>query len=591
MFHIFTTLPTDMMIELHDVEQFPETLDTIESFLFWFIPLSCDNVDIPDHAHISRTDFRRCFQQKLEEIIEIPSSTEDNLVLRIAELTLDLCKEYLFVPDNVLFSRQEFEKTYLPKATYIKDSFEKMSNELNPFVKYVNELRAKVFVREELKQFLVLSHFYLYTHKDIIMNANWNDFLNAINDKRDAGDDVSTKLGNYKKCDPLFLKAFLMEPSNRRFGWVNRKVTEQGEQQKVNGILRTILDLPILTSIIDTSSEKWNPFAVNLSMKKRKKSKIDNANNQKLKNKRTDENFKGLGLDLKRYLEKHTWMFFDYEVAQKKVDYVKTKFLYCTSEISLLYDQFILERLASINFISALYDLFEKVPKRTVWTLSRFISSPLVNFRLKLIAYHERMQADEAFRKMVQIPSNGQPPGDSEWDAMLMGDGAWISCLGKILDYQLNCTLPILEIVYHYLFALIRDAHKGEEYETIEKRYFESVKSYLTELSSSRSYSFYSKTKSGYLVPLKSTSSAPLFGANNKMELNTNFKEYLPFLTSNHLIQPPFPNFCREVYLSFYEDIIYRCKNNLFQKIGSNITKERIDRLAIQDLRFFNNNN
>lgn len=488
--NIFTNIPEDVLTRLHPEKYTRKTFESIETFIFRFTPLA-ENV-LGEHAHLvmSFAELHEQLSQALAITLKQAESANSgtytlDIVMHISELTLDLCKDYISMPQAVTFP------SYPPNNELYYAAIDPHHN----LKSWMDELRRNFFDRDELRNFLLLSYFYSDTFEkddsDCIGKKDWQDYIDAIHGNENAaGSTISEKLGNFKRGKPLFLSAFMMHP-------------EKADTQKKNPFhLRTPLDLPVITSIINTTSKSTNPFMIEQT--------TANAN-----------------VDLGQYLRKSAWMFHHSsrikgDTIQKQVCQ-EQQFSYYTADVAYIYDQFLLERLAGINFINALYALHDSTPDSIVQTLGMFMSSPLCNARMRLLKFQERMQKDGQFQAYIA----------HEWN-----ERVWNTCLTNLLEYHLNCTLPILDVVFHYLMALAFESSLIASRE----EYMQSMEKYFSNLCVSEDLAFYHVNSSGLFCPKRSP--IPFDGLNKKL---------------------PYGKFAFNVYIHFYQDIIRRSAYNLFR--------------------------
>ena len=504
MYHIFTTLPTELLIKLHDAGNCQKTLEAVESFIFRFIPLS-DQVEGETSSSLITIQERRenLINIMKKEIGKSGRSTYDS-VRRIAKLTLYLCNDFLLMPENATFLPAESNKS-LSSSTL---------DDYKPVKEWMADLQNSLFKCDELENFLLLSYFYngTFIAPDEESNSSklkkeekikQKDLQSIVDDVRNDPDAKKSKISdyvsNFQKKDPLFLSAFIL-PSGKQ-----RTKSSAGNKMNVNKwdiiCFQTPLDFPILTSIISTT-KKSSPFIIN-------------------------ETEQSQDLDLRTFFNENTWMLhYSSEIKggsiQKHLCQMK-ELSYYTAETAYVFDQYLLERLAGINYINALYSLSQSIPDSILQSLMKFMSSPLCNMRMRLLEFHAELQKDNLFQEFISHELNEQ---------------IWNIYLINLLEYHLNCTLPILDVVFHYLMALALK----ESLITSGEDYRNSMEQFFSDLCKSDKFKFYQMKNAGSVVPARCGFTLD--------DLNPHIR---------------YGEFSFDIYKNFYYDMIRRAENNLFR--------------------------
>ena len=277
--------------------------------------------------------------------------------------------------------------------------------------------------------------------------------------------------------------------------------------------------MAVLTSIIRTTRTSNNPCVIN-AMDTRKILNLDKF----LEN---------------TFLAIHS-SFMEKNNSIQDFFYHQKGYSYYTPAVAYIFDQFLLERLTGINFINSLYQQSMKIPDSITKILAHFISSPLCNARMKMLDYQVKLIGDSEFHEYIS----------HEWYEEL-----WGKTLQILLEYHLNCTLPVLDLMYHYMMGL-----------AFEKSLIPSKEHYMKSMDDY----FFSVCKSSDENNDKTASK----------ENNHNDDEFLFFRENNNKIIIPkrcaFPlkdmnpnisydTFASIIYRQFYHDMARRADNNLFR--------------------------
>lgn len=149
-----------------------------------------------------------------------------------------------------------------------------------------------------------------------------------------------------------------------------------------------------------------------------------------------------------------------------------------------LYNNFFLERLTNVNFINRLYSIQKKFDfsQENILPLIEFTNSPLLQFRLKILNLYEENYISYFKYNPLFLPE-------------------WNRYLSNILLHQLVCTLPIIDLVFHYLMYLrnskLNKAHKFGE----KSQFSQSVCTYFKKLASNKSSYFFDYGKNNDYIP------------------------------------------------------------------------------------------
>lgn len=105
-----------------------------------------------------------------------------------------------------------------------------------------------------------------------------------------------------------------------------------------------------------------------------------------------------------------------------------------------IYNQFILERIGNFNFINCLYQAKKDacLPQGSLDILKNLVNCPLLNFRLNVIN-----EFSDFYKRYLKNHPNFMDESNSYFY--------------KLILHQIHCTIPIIDIVFHYLFSLVND--------------------------------------------------------------------------------------------------------------------------------------
>ena len=480
-YNIFSNLPLDTMIRFHVRKNLKSFLEDVELFMQRYIPLFIENE--MNVAFPSPRELRKFLQSRVK----------DAKPAKIAELTTILCKNYLdfwnhldknhfsILADNLMTMVPTRRSLFLDMAEFFWDG-----------------IYNKKEIDEEIVQFLVLSHYYTHTHTTeddaILDKKEWSCIIN--NENPESGTMIKTipdKIASFCEKDPLFPYAFLI--SN------NQREKHGGEKFW----LRTIIDMPVLTGILYSTAFSKNPFIIN-------KRTISEARK----------------LNMENFLKLFNG-FFTSDPNEGSIIFNNYKSEVYSSKVAFIFDQYILERLAGINFINCLYIIKRSsiLPDQIINEMESFILSPLPNFRFLLLKAHEGDVAKE-FERHPEFIS------------------PWIIFLDKIMKFNVFCSLPIMDFVFHYLMALqsIEQKDYNKDY---SEHYLTNMMNYISALSQSGIYSFYAKDDDGNLTPQK-----------------------YPFLFRNSNLDSIYAERCPALYLLFFDKIIQMRFNNFLSRNSIN---------------------
>jgi len=143
-----------------------------------------------------------------------------------------------------------------------------------------------------------------------------------------------------------------------------------------------------------------------------------------------------------------------------------------------IFNQFMLERIGNFNLINRLYYFQQKTPLSidNLTSLGELVNCPLLRFRISFLDYFEA-QYEKYFKyNRLQIP---------EWDLFLR----------KSILHQLTCTLPILDLVFHYLAYLATNKC------SLSALFESSIDKYFDELVANESFAFFKYSDIGSCIP------------------------------------------------------------------------------------------
>ena len=412
MHNIFTTLPVDVTAAMHQTcgsKKIQQSFRAIESFIFRYVPLSHSVVETS--SLLSFSALNKVFKSLLKERIHVSSDATDDYALQIADLVLDLCEEYLAMPESSTFF--PYNQRYTPSAS--------MNAVCQKSIEWMTNLQRNLLNRKDLKRFLVLSYYYIETHEvtdaDAVKKKDWQEWVDLIfNDTNAKQSSVEDMLKNFKNKHPLILSAFLMPLD--KVALETRRMSQPEDRTRNPIHARSILDLPVLTSMIRTTRQSNNPCVIN----------------------ETDTRER---LNLDTFLKNTSFAIHSSFVEKNNTiqDFFHSQKGYSnyTPAVAYIFDQFLLERLTGINFINSLYQQSMKIPDSITKIFARFISSPLCSSRMKMLDYQTELLGNSEFNEFIS----------HEWYEEL-----WGRYLEMLLEYHLNCTLPVLDLMYHYMMGL-----------------------------------------------------------------------------------------------------------------------------------------
>lgn len=393
-----------------------QEIDNLEEVIYRYIPLE--------------SDILYGFTELKENLINtIKEVSGDSDIVKLAELTLRLCKPYLkheVAISNTTFT--PFNNKFFPSQ---------------PIKEFLDCMYCDSF-NNELKTFMILS--YVYSHSKCKSPIKKNAIYKIYNCKKYGSVDMGSnprsiydkllKIYNLNKADFTYLSAFL---------------DYKGNQITFN----SWYDSEIVMGLIDSAVKSKNPF-------------VQRTNGLEPTN---------IKLFIKAFqdisINKHTRINI---ISLIDKDIIKKHHL---SENRLyIYNQFFLERIGNFNFINKLYSLQQKMSLsvESLPALLELTNCPLLRFKLDCLDFCES-QYDKYFENnRLELP---------EWNLFLY----------QSILHQLLCTLPILDLVFHYL------AHLATENFQFKAFFETSIENYFDELIETKSYDLFEYSEELPFVP------------------------------------------------------------------------------------------
>jgi len=446
--NIFSSIPVSTLQSIINTK---DTLDFVEQYLFRFTPLEFGNIlNEKKYLYPIRTlnEFREnaknvAFQGKLDDIIHN---------------TIEVCSPYL-TPFN----------RYDKSTSNVKFVYDICFNQGTLALPYINDFQATMFndeYTEELKTFLGLMYFYVVSHKNKSSEKciDKKELSSAMNngempDGKSKGY-MKVKGDNFRRNGKLFTNTFL--------SYGNRTQSNQDSCP-----IRTPLDIEFNVALIYTSQSNKNPFCDHAS-----------TNND-------DRPIKYDDVKLKTFLnicERN--MSWEGASFSKVMEIINLRFSDYSAQTIYTYNQYLVERLAGINFANMLVKHYENWQEESLVShqLENFLLSPLLNFRRKVIEFHNKI--DKNTRIQTDFVNE------------------WVEYLQTILFHQLSCALPILTLTFFYFMAL-----RSHQESKVQDDITEQMNKYCN-LKSVRTYVKWFDFNNKILIPVKD-----YFTSNNKSGL------------------------------------------------------------------------
>lgn len=133
-----------------------------------------------------------------------------------------------------------------------------------------------------------------------------------------------------------------------------------------------------------------------------------------------------------------------------------------------IFNQFLLERLGCFNFINSLHATLQPVPNylQNSIVLLELVNCPLLHFRLEILKLYQAY-----FKKHLSFNLHLL----SQWNDHLL----------RFIRFHISCTLPILDLTFHYL------AHHATTNSSNLCSFYKSIDTYFENLDNNNHFKFY----------------------------------------------------------------------------------------------------
>ncbi|CQR73449.1 hypothetical protein SOV_52220 [Sporomusa ovata DSM 2662] len=160
------------------------------------------------------------------------------------------------------------------------------------------------------------------------------------------------------------------------------------------------------------------------------------------------------------------------------VDNASIKKYHLSENRFYIYNQFFLERIGNFNFINKLYNLQQKLSLSidSLSALLELTNCPLLRFKLDFLDFCESQYNKYFEHHRLELP---------EWNLFLH----------QSILHQLLCTLPILDLVFHYL------AYLATEFCQFKAFFKTSIDNYFNELIKTELYDLFEYSPENPFVP------------------------------------------------------------------------------------------
>lgn len=253
-------------------------------------------------------------------------------------------------------------------------------------------------VTNELTSFLVLSYFYRYSHSNPPevsdrhnRDSSLTECFNILANKEDA---LYRRKDNFCRQASLFKEVFLSAPGKNSFD------------------IQTPYDLELLECMLSSLRKNCNPFV------------LSQRENQ-------------INFDVKSILNRYERMDFPKDNSILRIDEALKDTVYedYPKASFPIYNQWLLERLTAVNFLCRYQALREHAsPQSPLFSaLESYVTCPLLDFRMRLLDFHESRGTIFYDKQSMEL---------------------WCHYLTLVLNQLLRCTLPVLDLTFHYFMAL-----------------------------------------------------------------------------------------------------------------------------------------
>lgn len=289
-----------------------------------------------------------------------------------------------------------------------------------PIQGFQDDFYTKAY-EEELKTFMILSYTYTQSKQHRIKKNDISKLLTA----RDSTQTTASRL--------VYDHLFKIYNNNKKFNTVFLGSFFNYQEQTI--LFSSRYDCEMILGLTASAVKSKNPF-------------IFSEANKPTNLKSFIRSFKDINLN------KHTRI-----NALSYINSVDNKADKITENKLYILNQFMLERIGNFNLINRLYYLQQKLPLsiKNLTSLYELANCPLLHFRISLLDYFEA-QYEKYFKyNRLEIP---------EWDFFLR----------KSIIHQITCTLPILDLVFHYLaYLAVKECSFSDLFESSIDKYFDRL--------------------------------------------------------------------------------------------------------------------
>lgn len=469
---------SSLIDDLINIQQ-NSTKNLIEQLIFKYIPLNISKSSTFNYRELHTINE---FKSYMKSCVNNATTIED-----IAVLALEMCQPYI---------------KYDMKPPLITDTFNSLDSIksitfnqiLQDFTSFTQDT-----LNSDLKDFLFFSYFYSSSFMKADINCIDKVQINDVS--KNSPRDFSDHLGRFYNAAPTFLHTFfhfIKEPSKK-----NPEESSEESPKKKFLLLRSSYDVELLTKIIKSPNYKNNPF-------------VDSSNEKS-----------STKTNLLHFLKNCSGLTLDSTLSDLSNTILsKTKNKETLSSYAVpLYNQFFLERLSNINFINKLHSFYKQnaslQPDTFLFSLDLFSLSPLLNYRLKIIEFHHEKFYDYK----------------NQWTTIQ----DWNTFLLSLLRQQVTCTIPILDLIFHYLMALYKNKNNEPNILQERDRYFENI-------VKKNNFEFYKNDK--IIILKKALATVSPTRSHFPMDI----------LDSNYI------NLVDKIYSKFFKQISYLDVNSLFSQ-------------------------
>lgn len=429
--NIFSFIPNEWRLSLNKKSSSTKEEDSIGHLIYKYIPLKVNGLE----ESFGFMPFKKSL------INEIKSSS--NAIEQIANIALKLCDSYLKY-DIQNGALAQCNNLYSPNRDLIP----------YPLIKeFHDELYETNSYHDELKALLILS--YCYTKS--LCHLKSSELAPLFAKKKSLKEQKkSLKKQTKKEYDEnprlLYDKLYLIYQSDKFDKTAPLFLSPLLEYRKEGKgiIVDSWYDSEILLGLIQSNSKRKNPFIFSKRISKLNRPIKTNLDNFL-------ECFHHININNDRKMD--TLSFVPKDLSKNHITETKIQ----------IYNQFFLERLTNVNFINYLYEIqnTSDISTDTIAALINFVNSPLLRFRLKVLTFYKKHHNYLFMDYPLCLPD-------------------WNRYINNVLLHQLVCTLPILDLIFHYL------VHLRNSLEFANEDYFDrSIDDYFTRLNTSDSLHFF----------------------------------------------------------------------------------------------------